>query len=326
MLATLAPACERAAGPAHTNPTAAVAAALDSVWVVALGEHHGHVEFHAWLLEALADSAIQRRVDDVAVEFGNARYQDMADRFVAGKDVPLDSVRLIWRNTVVSPNPVWDSPVYEAFVLGLRRINAARTDGRRYRLLLLDPPVEWSTVRSRADLAPFLDRAGHMAERMESEVLRPGRHALLVAGGAHLTRANMVRTSGAGVPTAEVSVAARLAQRHPGALFVVRSVARTGSLAPDWLPTVPPGRLLRTDQPPFTTTSANAVSTMRNMDGTPFTLYGTATLADLADAIIYWGPPDQNHFAEPGDDVLSDRAYHEERNRRSLIVRGRPLD
>src|SRR5687767_1021928 len=35
-------------------------------------------------------------VNDVVVEFGNARYQAIADRYTAGEPVPHDQLRQIW--------------------------------------------------------------------------------------------------------------------------------------------------------------------------------------------------------------------------------------
>ena len=320
----LLPACD-AATPVPADPITEIATALNSVWVVALGEHHGHQEFYDWLRVLLRDPRIQERVDDIAVEFGNALYQPVADALMRGDSVSTDSVRMMWRNSVVSPNTVWDSPVYEAFVRDVQHINTTRTDGRTYRLLLADSPVEWNDVASFDDLLPFVDRSAAMAETVRREVLRLGRRALLIAGGAHLTRVNMVRPNREGVPTAEVSVVARLAQTHPGALFVVRSVARANNFDPARLGAVTPGTML------FPVgwvgaVSANDIVTMRRRDGSPTTAYGEATLADMVDAIIYWGPAEQNHFVDAAASVYQDAEYCAELERRSHAVREQPMN
>jgi len=38
-------------------------------------------------------------VNDIVVECGNALYQPVLDRYVEGGDVPLEQLRLVWRNT-----------------------------------------------------------------------------------------------------------------------------------------------------------------------------------------------------------------------------------
>ena len=136
--------------------------AFDSAWVVALGENHGHEEFHDLVLRVLRARRAFATIDDIAVEWGNALYQDVVDRYAGGQDVPWDSVTMAWRNTIVSPNTVWDAPVYARFFREVRRINQARTDGGQYRILLADSPVEWNDVDSVPQLRPFFDRAGAM--------------------------------------------------------------------------------------------------------------------------------------------------------------------
>ena len=41
-------------------------------------------------------------VNDIVVEFGNALYQDIADRYVAGEAVGRDQLKQIWENTTVA--------------------------------------------------------------------------------------------------------------------------------------------------------------------------------------------------------------------------------
>lgn len=304
--------------------TREIVSALDTVWVVAIGENHRHIELHEELRAALEDPAVQSLVDDIVVEFGNSLYQPLVDRWVAGEAVPLDSVQLAWRNTVISPNTVWDAAPYPALFDAARRINAERTDGRAYRVVLGDTPVRWDSITQRSDLSAFFGRSQSMADAVANEVLRHGRKALLIAGGAHLTRRNMVRLNRAGVPIAERSVASRIEARFPGSMFVIRSIARTGTLD---LGRIQPDRGVRfasTSSPEFRELAANDVSTMRNADGSPFSAYGDATLAQLVDAILVWGP-DRITFAEPPPGTYDDE-YWAELNRRSHIVRGQPLD
>jgi len=85
---------------------AAVLRAFDSAWVVALGENHGHLGFHDLVLRVLDTPGAAGVIDDIAVEWGNALYQDVVDRYTRGDAVPWDSVTMAWRNTIVSPNTV----------------------------------------------------------------------------------------------------------------------------------------------------------------------------------------------------------------------------
>lgn len=298
----------------------AIVHALESRWIVAIGENHGHVEFHNQLAERLADAKIQAIVDDIAVEFGNSLYQGVMDRYIGGASVPYDSVKLAWRNTIVSPYTVWDSPVYEQFFQRVREVNLMRTDGRQFRVVLADSPVDWDAVKTFDDLRPFFDRSVAMTSSVEREILSRGRRGLLIAGGAHLTRANMVRMSRNGVPNAEVSVVSRLAMRHPGALFVIKSLGKGRAVDHSLLTDVRPGSLILTSDPRVASIQANKISSMKNFDGSPFNAYGSATLADLADALIYWGVDENNHFVDAPASLYRDDDFWAELNRRSNLT------
>jgi len=301
-----------------------VADALAVHRVVALGENHGHQELHHWILTVLDDPRVRRSLDVIVVEFATRRHQGLLDRLVRGEPVPPDSIPWIWRDTILSPSPIWDQPVYAAFLDGVRRTNLARTDGRAYRVRAGDAAVDWASVHDRADVV-YPDRAASIADVVREEV-RAGRRVLLIAGGAHLTRAPMIRTNRNGVPWAEVTVVNRIELHHPGSTHVIRSMGRFEAVDHTRLDGLPRGAIL-----PLTDTwpgriPANRITRMRNADGSPFRLYGEATLADLADAIVYWGRPDANHFPDPAPGTFADDAAWAELDRRSRVLRGRPLD
>ena len=96
----------------------------------------------------------------------------------------------IWRNTI-GGRTYWDAPVYEQFFRTVRAVNRGLPDHDRIRVLLGDPPVDFSAIRSAADAdelpAPG-ERDTFFADVVEREVLAEGRHALLIAGADHLHR------------------------------------------------------------------------------------------------------------------------------------------
>jgi hypothetical protein len=94
--------------------------------------------------------------------------------------------------------------------------------GRRIRLLLGDPPIDWSRVHGIVDagyvLSFLAQRDAHYAV-VEREVVRKGRRALLIARNDHLLRG----LHAIGQPH-QPNAGSLLAQRHPRALFVVDSL------------------------------------------------------------------------------------------------------
>jgi hypothetical protein len=173
------------------DPITAILEAFRTHSVVALGEgNHGNEQGFAFRLSLIRDPRFASVVNDIIVESGNALYQDVMDRFVAGDDVPYDSLRRAWQNTT-QVTPVWDRPIYEDFFRAVRAVNAALPPERRIRVLLGDPPVDWVKVLAGTqDWGPFIrNRDGHAAEVVKREVLAKGRRGLIVYGDAHLFRA-----------------------------------------------------------------------------------------------------------------------------------------
>src|SRR5688572_10866945 len=166
----------------------AVVRAFERYALVGLGELHGNLDVHDVILALVRDERFAACVDDVVVEFGNAAHQRTVDRYVAGEDVPVERLRLAWRDTV---NPLtWDSPVYERFYRAVREANLKRRGGRQLRVVLGDVPVDWARVTRMADLGALGSRDAHYAGVVEREVLAKGRRALLVAGQWHLYKRN----------------------------------------------------------------------------------------------------------------------------------------
>lgn len=102
---------------------------------------HGNEQGHAFRLALIRDRRFAASVNDIVVEFGSARYQDLMDRFVNGGDVPAQELRRAWQDTTVT-TAVWDRPIYEEFFRAVRDVNAALPPGRRLRVLLGDAPID----------------------------------------------------------------------------------------------------------------------------------------------------------------------------------------
>jgi hypothetical protein len=173
-------------GPGRAYLTDAVLEALVTHRLVGLGESHGLQNHHDVLAALLTDSRVPEVVDDIVVEFGNARYQKTIDRFIAGQPVDNVDLRPVWRNTTQSPAGTWDQPVYEQFYRTVRAMNWT-LPSKRMRVLLGDPPIDWSKITNPRELQVFLrQRDTHAASVVQQQVLNKGRRALLCYGGEHL--------------------------------------------------------------------------------------------------------------------------------------------
>ena len=217
-----------AAGQA--NPGAAPMPAVQGVIgafakapIVALADVHQDDVMAAFRLQLIRDPAFTAVGRDIAIEWGNARHQDILDRFMAGDDVPLDTLRRVWR-TQANRNGIFDSPVYEELVIAARDVNRTLPASRRLRLLACDPPS--GGLRGFAG-----SRDAYCAGVIEREVLARHRTALLVIGGGHVLRTG-TSPNGTGP-----NVTALLDQRAPGSVFVITSrwSRNTDVLSAGWI-------------------------------------------------------------------------------------------
>jgi hypothetical protein len=185
--------CAAAASDGPASPAREIADAVLEAFkthrLVGLGEAHNLQNHHDALTLLLTDPRLPGVVDDIVVEFGNALYQPTIDRFIAGQSVANADLRPVWRNTSQSPLGTWDEPVYEQFYRTVRAVNAPLPPGKQIRVLLGDPPLDWSKITSLDQLRAIAgaQRDMHPASVIETQVLAKSRRALICYGLGHLT-------------------------------------------------------------------------------------------------------------------------------------------
>ncbi len=296
-------------GPAApVEPIAAIVEAFRSHPIVALGNvEGGNEQAHAFQLALLRDSRFTAAASDILVEFGNARYQDVVDRFVRGEDVPYESLRRIWQNTT-QVEYEWDLPVYEEFFRTIRAVNASLPLSRQIRVLLGDPPMDWDQVHNLQDLLKAMgDRDGHALEVLRREVLAKARRALVIYGGQHLLRRNTI--PGAADEWAS-GIVARLEKDRLATAFTILPETRRDlrALQPDvasW--PIPSLALLRG-------TSLGSTIWDPRLQRRP------VRMEEQFDAILYLGPPSSMTSARLAPALCSDRGYIEMRTARLGLI------
>ncbi|HJR58341.1 MAG TPA: hypothetical protein VJ813_03040 [Vicinamibacterales bacterium] len=266
----------------------AVSAILDAfaqVPVVALEEPHGDERAHAFRLALVRDPRFPPVVDDIVVEFGNSRYQDVMDRFVAGEPVGAADLRKVWQDTTQA-HTIWDRPIYEHFFRAVRDVNLGLARDVRLRVLLGDPPIDWQTVHTPDDRRKWLQmgRSTYPVDVIRREVLKKGRRALVVYGAYHLIRNNLA-----------------------GPNLSERLEAATG-IRPFVVLTHPTGNLevMRVDPAALSTRS--------------LALTKGTTLEGQMDGILYLGPPSHRRTSRLDASLCADAAYRTMRTGRMRLV------
>lgn len=292
--------------PAPAAPVDAVSAiieAFQSHRVVALGEGpHGNEQGHAFRLSLIRDPRFVATVNDILVEFGSGRYQDVMDRFVNGEDVPRETLRRVWQDTTVG-TPVWERPIYEDFFRAVRALNAALSAERRLRVLLGDAPIDWDRVRRREDLQKWSsekDRyAGNLIKR---EVLAKHRRVLVIYGDGHL--------QGRGFPAPSLTNVLERAPRPTKVFAISSSFADLSRIQPDvasWpVPSIASVR--------GTIIGARPYASFYQIPPAPG--WNTVRLEDQFDAVLYLGPPGSMTSSRFPPELCRDQAYMTMRLRR----------
>ena len=146
---------------------------------------HGNIEGHLFRLSLIRDPRFSAVVNDIVVEFGSGRHQEVMDRFIRGEAVDDEALRHVWEDTT-NVNPGWERPIYREFFHAVRAVNAALPPGRKLRVLLGDAPIDWETIHTRDELRAATRAHGNYTEEViRREVLAKNRRALLIFGDGH---------------------------------------------------------------------------------------------------------------------------------------------
>ena len=230
-LATLAttPAGSGAAKPLLPPPhegVSAILAAFSEHEFVALGESHGSVAEHALIGRLIERREFASKVGAIVVEFGNTRFQGVIDAYVSGKASNRRRVVEALGETTQREG-VWTQPVYIRFFDLVRRANLRLPERVRVRVLLGDPPIDWTKIdRTCADPPNDWKRPRcldywfqHQSETFARVALAGSqgpRRVLMIAGSAHFEHMHD-RT-----PTSSATdTVTRIERGHRGSVFVI---------------------------------------------------------------------------------------------------------
>jgi hypothetical protein len=158
--------------------------------VVGIGDAHGNRQGTAFQLSLIRDPRFPGLVNDILVEFGNSRHQDVLDRYIRGEEISREALQRIGLDTTQQHIASLDVP--ELFVV-VRGLNATLPQDRRIRVLLGEPPIDWERMRTPEDMktwdaSPAARRDAFAADLIRREVLAKNRRVLAIYGAGHFFR------------------------------------------------------------------------------------------------------------------------------------------
>jgi hypothetical protein len=302
----------------------AVLAAFTKHQVVGIAEGgtHGLQDHFDLLTTLLHDPRLPAVVDDVVVEFGNARYQSTMDQFIAGTRVEDTDLRPVWRNTTQSPLGTWDEPVFEQFYRTVRSVNLSLSSNHRFRVLLGDPPIDWSEVTTQEAFNAFqMQRDSHAATVIQQQTLAKGRRALVCYGSVHLHHTPTSQSApGMGV----ISTLERQTGRRAWVLQVLVPWAGDPGGLGQRLSAYPRRSVIPTSGTWLGQFDAGLIfpAVFRGPGTQPTNRMCGVGLGDLIDGGVYLGQPGQLTVSRENPALYLDPGYWAELQRRNAIQGG----
>jgi hypothetical protein len=312
-----------------TEPVEAILDAFHTHRVVALGEGigHGDERAYAFRVALLRDRRFIETVNDLVVESGSARYQDVIDRFVQGGDVSDESLRHVWQDATL-PTVLVDDSIYQDFFRAVRAVNLTVRPERRLRVLLGDPPIEWEHVTTRTDYTRWLEqRDSFPADLIRREVLAKGRRALVIYGQIHFQRLNVMSNYDMSSPLAQ-TIVSLLERDAPRSVFVIWPTADLEKIQPSvasWpVPSVAKIKETVLGSKDFSAyTPANGIRIAvggRGMVPVPREQWKSLRADAQIDAVMYEGPWSSIRFAKPAASLCVDPEHLQVRLRRIALA------
>lgn len=174
--------------------------------LVGLGDIHGMAQEEDFYIALVRDPRFAKVVGNVVVEFGDAAQQETINHYVNGEDVPYEQLRKVWADTL-GWVPTVTSMGYMNFYAVIRAVNLTLPPTEHINVWLGDPPVDWSKVKTNADLSQLPNRNQYPAELIKTTILAKNRKALVIYGSGHLF--------------GKTSLRALVEQSYPDSFFVV---------------------------------------------------------------------------------------------------------
>lgn len=297
-----------------------IARQFDRHPLIMIGELHRGIETHAFLQQLLRDPRFICKADDVVVEFGNSRLQALADSYASGGEVSESQLQSLWRETAVPLT--WNSPVYRQIYETVRDINRQHLCAHPLRILLGDPPLDWSKVHTARELEAFSDRDASYADVVEREVLARHHRALLIAGKLHAMKLlPLDHRSDHEEPT----VAELIERRHPGGLFSIMTVPLDNAAKALRMGPAPSFRVVHgseLESMDFQLTDYDSTVTWSTVNGKEVwklePAKGWPRMGEVVDGLLYLGG---NHSIYPPPTIYLDPVYQQELRRRAAIIK-----
>lgn len=272
-------------------------AAFQTHSVVGIADYHGLAQEEDYYVDLIRDPRFAQEVGNVVVEFGGSAQQKTIDRYTAGEDIPYEQLRKVWTDTV-GWNPTVTSVGYPYFFAQVRAVNEGLPPSEQIHVWLGEPPIDWSTIKTSADLTQLSQRDQYPAELIKATILAKHEKTLVIYGATHFFGLD--------------SLQSLVEQSYPRSFFVVTPYFGF----PDQASSQSFEQSVQAWQSRLRGTEGQEANTL---------LIKTQGSEIPGNALLYLGPAASLTQSPATPDLYLDSAFRREINRRSLIIDGKPL-
>jgi hypothetical protein len=293
--------------------------AFDDYTIVALGEgNHTNWQAATFRLQLIRDPRFSKNVQNIIVEFGTSQYQKVMDRYIAGHIIPYDSLRMCWQET--TQPVIWDAPIYEEFFKAVRNLNQSLPKENQLRVLLGDPPIDWSNINTREELEKWYNdhmitkpwgqsniRDGNAFDVLVQEVITKGEKALAIFGDQHFAKPDIEMGVGFFANYMKGNLFVQLENSFPGSTLSITT--HTGK------------QIIESSYPQILTWDKASIGLFKNtkLGSIP---WGPLKMEDFHDAILWLGPISTIGYSSLVYETFADESYYNEALRRDKLWMG----
>ncbi|WP_111979380.1 hypothetical protein [Algibacillus agarilyticus] len=282
--------------------------------LVAMGDYHWNAEVMQFINNLVAQPRFAHEIKHIIVEFGNARFQPLLNDYLQGKAVSDTELKQVMRSSIFFT--AWQPNEYGQFFSIIRQHNLHLSTAEQIKVTLAEPAFTWqaSTTQTEWQKAANNKVSGFYAQA--EKAIQKKQKTLMVFGAFHLLKATSISSSP--IPIKNQPLATQIEAQYPGKLYVVwpatqpeftQAIADITNPALIELNNSPIGDLAFVDLLPK---SKVRLSRMERLD---------AKASELSDAYLFVGQTERSTRFPP--DVMADKAWIKEMQRRVAIVGGR---
>lgn len=292
--------------------------------IIGLGEGRHHLEnSHQFFQKMFDNKKIQETVNIVIVEFANAAYQDILDKYIFGEEVKVDELRKIWRESTGCIGLFGEATIYFELLQKIRNVNFTLASNKKIRVLGGDPPINWTSIHSLEDFLKINIKRDLFAADLAIEYgIKRSMKVLVIFAEYHLTK---ISDKADNNRKDLASITNNVNTKYPGTMQVIAVLNPEEFHLSQETKNWPLYSIVNLVSEEIGNLPAvNYFTQIFNKDGRVI-LFENYKIKELFDAFLYIGPSESWRQVDIPKSVFTINEW-KELNRRRLIFGAKPLD